>query len=95
MQVLVVDANQASGLEGVALTVTSLVGAPHNYSSLTPAPVDSQSADVNRLAASPEAADEAAAHAAAAPQAERLTAEQVRLLQLIRRPCCFVGSAVR
>lgn len=90
-----VDANQASGLEGIASTVTSLVGAPHNYSSLTPAPVDSQSADVGRSAASPEAADEAAAHAAAALQAERLTAEQVRLLQLIRRPCCFVGSAVR
>ena len=76
MQVLVIDSNQSTGLEGVVSAVSSLVGPPHNYSAANPAPVDSQAAEVSGPAAAPEAAD-----AADAPQSEQLTPEQVSLLR--------------
>ena len=68
------DSNQPTGLDGVVSAVSSLVGSPHNYSASSPAPADSQPAEVSTPAAAADAAD--------APQSEeRLTPEQVSLLR--------------
>ena len=76
MQVLVIDSNQPTGLEGVVSAVASLVGPPHNYSATNTSPVDRQPAAITTPAADPEAAGEANA-----AQPEQLTSEQVILLQ--------------
>ena len=92
IQVLVVDTNQPSSLEAVLSTVTSAVGPPHNYSTSQPAASPSQLAGVSRPATAPAAAGAAAEHAAAAPQPDGLTPEQVILLHIDLAAClhCYL-----
>ena len=78
-QVLLLDTNQPTGLDGVVRSVTSVVGPPHNYSLSEAPPPPSQPAAPTRPAASASAAaTDVADHAADASQPAQLTPEQVR-----------------
>jgi len=82
--VLVVDTSPPTGLDGVAASVTSLVGAPHNYMVFDSRPENSQPADDSRPAgalaaiAGGDAVDHAIDQAALESQPAQLTAEEVR-----------------
>ena len=78
------DTSSPTGLDGVAASVTSLVGAPHNYTVSDSRPENSQPADDSSLAsalaatAGGDAVDHATDQAALESQPAQLTAEEVR-----------------
>lgn len=84
IQVLVMDTNLPTGLDGVAASVTSLVGPPHNYTASDSKPETSQpafdSSPAGALAANAggDAADHATDQAAVGSWPVQLTAEEVR-----------------
>ncbi len=78
------DTSPPTGLDGVAASVTSLIGAPHNYTASDSRPQNSQPADdsgpASALAAiaGGDAVDSATDQAALESQPAQLTAEEVR-----------------
>ena len=80
-QVLVLDTNQPTGLDGVLNSVTELVGAPHNYSASESSPTTNQPAEASRPETATTAvtavAGDALDHAAAESLPTQLTADQV------------------
>ncbi len=78
------DTTPPTGLDGVAASVTTLVGAPHNYTVSDSKPENSQPADDSRPAgalaaiAGGGAVDHATDLAALESQPAQLTAEEVR-----------------
>lgn len=78
------DSSLPTGLDGVSASVTSLVGAPHNYTASDSKPETNQPADDSRPAGALAAtADGDAVHHATDPaavesQPMQLTAEEVR-----------------
>jgi hypothetical protein len=84
IQVLVVDTSSPTGLDDVAASVTSLVGAPHNYTAPDSKPENSQPANDSKPAgalagiAGGDAVDHATDQAAVESRPAQLTAEEVR-----------------
>ena len=83
---VVLDTNQPTGLDGVFSSVTSLVGAPHNYSASDSSPSTSQPVDASRpvtaLPAVTDVAGDTPDHAVV-ESAPQLTADQVRKLAVV------------
>ncbi|DBA87705.1 hypothetical protein WJX77_003659 [Trebouxia sp. C0004] len=90
-QVLIMDTSLPTGLDGVAASVTSLVGAPHNYTVSDSRPENSQPADDSRPAgalaaiASGDAVDHATDQAALESRPAQLTAEEAAEKEHIQR----------
>lgn len=80
-QVLVLDTNQPTGMEGVLNSVTALVGAPHNYSASESSPTTNQPAEASRSVTTmptvTAVAGDALDHAAVESLPTQLTADQV------------------
>ena len=80
-QVLVLDSNQPTGLDGVLSPVTALVGAPHNYSASDSSPTTNQPAEASRpvtaTTAATAVAGDALDHAVVESLPAQLTADQV------------------
>lgn len=84
IQVLFVETSSSTGLDSVVASVTTLVGAPHNYTVSDSRPENSQPTDASRPAgalaavAGGGAVDHATDQAALEVQPAQLTAEEVR-----------------
>ncbi len=82
------DTSLPTGLDGVAASVTSLVGPPHNYTASDSRPENSQPADDSSPAGAPaataagDAVDHATDQAAVESRPVQLTAEEVRQTSL-------------